>query len=59
MYLIVGDAAGGNAGRTSSLRINDNFKKIIITGDDIKKKINEKGIITIGLLDFLLNDDIL
>lgn len=41
------------------LRINDNFKKIIITGDDIKKKINEKGIITIGLLDFLLNDDIL
>ncbi len=41
------------------LRINDNFKKIIITGADIKKKINEKGIITIGLLDFLLNDDIL
>ncbi|CAM4160689.1 hypothetical protein TRPE111910_05275 [Treponema peruense] len=41
------------------LRINDNFKKIIITGDDIKKKTNEKGIITIGLLDFLLNDDIL
>lgn len=41
------------------LRINDNFKKIIITSDDIKKKTNEKGIITIGLLDFLLNDDIL
>ena len=38
------------------LNINDNFKKIIITGENIKRKIDEKGILTIGLLDFLLDE---
>ena len=37
------------------LNINDSFRKIIIVGDDIKSKINEHGIRTIGLIDFLLN----
>lgn len=37
------------------LNINDSFRKIIIVGDDIKSKINEHGISTIGLIDFLLN----
>lgn len=41
----------------SLLNINDNFKKIIITGDNIKRKIDEKGILTIGLLDFLLDEN--
>lgn len=39
----------------SLLLINDSFKKIIIVKDDIKPKRNEKGILTIGLKDFLLN----
>lgn len=40
----------------SLLNIHDNFKKIIITGDNIKRKTDEKGILTIGLLDFLLDE---
>lgn len=39
------------------LRINDNFLKIIVVGDDIKRKVNEQGIITIGLFDFLLDQE--
>lgn len=38
------------------LNINDSFKKIIITGENIKPKTDEKGILTIGLLDFLLDE---
>lgn len=38
------------------LNINDSFKKIIITGENIKRKTDEKGILTIGLLDFLLDE---
>lgn len=41
----------------SLLNIKDNFKKIIITGDNIKRKTDEKGILTIGLLDFLLDEN--
>lgn len=43
--------------KRSLLNINDNFKKIIITGDNIKRKTDEKGILTIGLLDFLLDEN--
>lgn len=39
----------------SLLRINDSFKKIIVVKDDIKPKRNENGILTIGLMDFLLD----
>lgn len=43
---------------SASLRnINDSFKKIIVVKDDIKPKRNEEGIVTIGLFDFLLNND--
>lgn len=38
------------------LNINDSFKKIIITGENIKRKTDEKGILTIGLLDFMLDE---
>lgn len=43
----------------SLLNVDDTFKKIIIVKDYIKPKINEKGIITIGLIDFLLNPALL
>lgn len=39
----------------SLLQISDSFKKIIIVKDDIKPKRNEEGIITMGIIDFLLN----
>ena len=41
--------------KRSLLGTNDNFRKIIITYDDIKQKTDEQGIVTISLLDFLLN----
>ena len=37
------------------MNIDDSFKKIIIVKDNIKPKRNEKGLVTIGLFDFLLN----
>lgn len=37
------------------LNTNDNFRKIIITGDDIKRKVDEQGITTISVFDFLLD----
>ena len=40
--------------KRSLLSANDNFRKIIITYDDIKQKTDEQGIVTISLLDFLL-----
>lgn len=43
----------------SLLNIDDSFRKIIIVKDYIKPKRNEDGIITIGLIDFLLNPDLL
>lgn len=44
-----------NQESASLLRINDSFKKIIVVKEDIKPKRNEAGIVTIGLLDFLLD----
>ena len=41
--------------KRSLLNTNDNFRKIIIVGDDIKRKTDEQGIITISLYDFLLD----
>ena len=43
----------------SLLNIDDSFKKIIIVKDYIKPKRNEEGIVTIGLIDFLLNPELL
>ena len=37
------------------LNINDSFKKIIIVKDDIKRKRDDNGIITMGIFDFLLD----
>jgi hypothetical protein len=41
----------------SLLNIDDSFKKIIIVGEDIPVLRNETGITTIGIYDFLLNDN--
>lgn len=38
-------------------RIDDSFKKIIITGDRTKLWRNEKGYVVINILDFLLKDN--
>lgn len=43
--------------KRSLLNTNDNFRKIIIVGDNIKRKTDEQGIITMGLFDFLLDYD--
>lgn len=41
-----------------SLRhIDDSFKKIIVVKDDIMPKRDDSGIVTMGILDFLLNSD--
>lgn len=37
------------------LNTNDSFRKIIIVGDDIKRKTDEQGIVTMSLYDFFLN----
>lgn len=43
---------------TASLnRIDDSFKKIIVVKDDIMPKRDDKGIVTMGIMDFLLNPD--
>ena len=39
------------------LKIDDNFKKIIIVKDYIKRTRNEKGIITMSIFDFLLDQN--
>jgi len=41
--------------KRSLKKIPDSFKKIVIVKDDIKTKLDESGIITMGLFDFLLN----
>ena len=41
----------------SLININDSFKKIIVVKENIKPKRNAQGILTIGLMDFLLNPD--
>lgn len=43
---------------TNSLyRINDSFRKIVVVKDDIIPWHDEKGILYIGIIDFLLNDN--
>ena len=43
--------------KTSFSLITDSFKKIIVVKEDIKLKRDDQGIVTVGLLDFLLNKD--
>ena len=43
--------------KNSLLNIKDFFKKIIIIKDDIKRKRDENGIVTMGIFDFLLDEN--
>lgn len=43
--------------RNSLLNINDSFKKIIILGDVSKPRMDDNGIITMGIFYFLLNEN--
>ncbi len=43
--------------QNSLVRIDDSFKKIIVVNDRIKLWRNEKGIVVMGIMDFLLNPD--
>ena len=45
--------------KRSLLNTNDNFRKIIIVGDDIKRKTDEQGIITMSLYDFLSDSHVI
>ena len=40
-------------------KIPDSFSRIVIVKDDIKPWIDEHGVLTVGLLDFLLDDELL
>ncbi len=42
--------------RRSLINIADNFRKVIVVKDDIKRKIDDDGVATIGLFDFLLDE---
>ena len=39
------------------LRFNDSFKKIVLVRENIKVRRDENGIVTMGLLDFLLDEN--
>ncbi len=43
--------------KRSLKKVDDNFRKIIIVWDDIKKRTDDNGIVTLSLLDFLLDKD--
>ena len=42
--------------RRSLINIADNFRKVIVVKDDIKRKIDDDGVVTIGLFEFLLDE---
>ena len=42
--------------RRSLINIADNFRKVIVVKDDIKRKSDDDGVVTIGLFDFLLDE---
>lgn len=43
--------------RKSLVNINDSFKKIIVVKDDVKPRRDDNGIITIGVFNFLLDEN--
>lgn len=53
--LAIPDADKRKQETASLLRINDSFKKILIVKDDIKPWRDDNGILSIPLLDFLIN----
>lgn len=53
----LGDADKVEQETRSLKRIDDSFKKLVIVKDDIKTKRDDDGIITMGLFDFLLDEN--
>lgn len=51
------DSAKEKQERKSLLNINDSFKKVIILGDVSKPRMDDNGIIAMGIFYFLLNED--
>ena len=45
--------------KNALVRIDDSFRKIVIQKDYLKPKTDEDGIIRIGLMNFLLDDEII
>ena len=43
--------------KRSLIKVNDSFKKIIIIKENIMPQIDENGIVTIGLINFLLDEN--
>ena len=43
--------------KKSLIKTKDSFKKIIVVKDDIKLKRDDNGITTMGIFDFLLNEN--
>lgn len=43
--------------KKSLIKINNSFKKFVIVKDDIKTEIDEDGLITMGVFEFLLNEN--
>ena len=43
--------------RKSLVNINDSFKKIIVVKDDVKPRKDDTGITTIGIFNFLLEEN--
>lgn len=43
--------------QASLLNVNDSFKKIIVTGEDIHIRRNDAGITTMSIYDFLLHEN--
>lgn len=43
--------------QNSLIHVNDHFKKMIIVKDNIKPRRNEQGIVTMGIINFLLDEN--
>lgn len=54
---VLASAIGSYTNQTTLLRISDFFRKIVVVGDNIKVRRDENGIITIGLRNFLLDEN--
>ena len=57
--LNIDDAIKKEQEEKSLLKIDDSFKKIIVVRANIKKWMDEKGILIVGLKEFLKNTEIL
>ncbi len=51
------DAVKKQQEERSLLKINDAFKKVVIVGNHIKRRQDDNGIITMGIRDFLLDEN--